>query len=119
MLKLDHKKMVHRLTEGRPTVLMICAENCAPCTNAESTLDQMDKQHEKLDFIKIDIKDVEPGFLHLRNIRSAPTVIAFAYGMEENRVTGFKESALTGLVKDLAETTDYDADEEIACEACQ
>lgn len=119
MLNLDHKKMVQRLTEGRPTVLMICATNCAPCANAESLLLSLEKSHEKLDFMKIDIKDVDNGFLHLRNIRSAPTIMTFAYGMEENRVTGFDEQRINGIVSDLLEATDYDADEEIGCEACQ
>jgi len=119
MQQLDHKKMVQRLTEGRPTVLMICATNCAPCQSAERTLKKLEETHQSIDFIKIDIKDVDNGFLHLRNIRSAPTVMTFAYGMEENRVTGDDESRIERVVFELAEATDYDADEEIACEACQ
>ncbi len=120
MKQVNHKQMVEAIIAGKPLVVEIFAPNCAPCQIAQRTLEVLAQKHEGLSVVKIELRDVEQGFLRLRNIRSAPTCIAFSYGVELGRVTGGEPERIQRLVNNMMDEINADSGEEIThCESCQ
>lgn len=120
MQQVKHTDMVTLMITGKPVIVDIYAPNCAPCQVAHNALIEAEAKFPEVRFVKIELKDVDPGFLRLRNIRSAPTVLAFAYGVEHGRVTGGEPSRINRLIEALvAELEDVADEEPIGCESCQ
>lgn len=115
--------LIKAINAGKPVVLMIVADDCQPCEQAKpSFYAAQDAHSDVVTFFMINVKELDPTFLRLRQVRSAPTALFFAFGLESNRLTGNEVVTVGSATQDLIElfhTENAGFGEDFECEACQ
>ena len=121
----NFQKFMSSLVTGKPTFMLLTAENCAPCEQAKPVYEAIkDVFGEQADFYQSNVVDLPPEFVSTRRIRTAPTLLMFRFGVEENRLFGEEKLAQMGVeigkfIDDYASENAGGTTAEFECEACQ
>ena len=126
MPELDNfQKFMSSLMTGKPTFMLLTAKNCAPCEKAKPIYETIkDVFAEQAEFYQSNVVDLPPEFVSTRRIRTAPTLLMFRFGVEENRLFGEEQLAQMGVeigkfIDDYASEQAGSTTAEFECEACQ
>ncbi len=90
------------LLENEETFLIdFFAEWCGPCKMIAPFLEEIEKEHDDVSFLKVDV-DQLPELAKRYGVMSIPTIYTFKKGQVVTNVTGFQpKPTLEKLVKDL------------------
>lgn len=125
MPELDNfQKFMSSLVTGKPTFMLLTAENCAPCEKAKPMYEAIkDVFGEQADFYQSNVVDLPPEFVATRRVRTAPTLLMFRFGVEENRLAGEQMEQMGveigKFIDDYASENAGASTNEFECEACQ
>ena len=113
------KELMQSIASGQPVVLKIYSEHCPPCERVAPLFDSArEKYKDQAQFFNMNIKNVEPNFLTMRGIRSAPTIMLFSYGVEECRLTDTSVMQVEERIEDLLRVINIENDGYVECESC-
>lgn len=76
------------VSKGKTVVLKISASWCGPCKVLTKTIEEIEPIYSKVDFVEVDIDNVDDELLRPFSIRSVPKVVIFAKGEIVNEFVG-------------------------------
>lgn len=120
----EFQKFMSDLVAGKPTFMLVTTHACAPCERAKPMYEAIaDVFGEQASFYKGNVTELPPEFVSTRRIRTAPTLLMFRFGVEENRLTGEKLEQMGievgKFIDDYATEQAGATTADFECEACQ
>lgn len=98
---LDESNFDRAISAVRPTLVAFGGPGCAPCEALRPILRELAGEHAGRLQIGTVRLDVAPGFVGRFTLKAMPTLIVFAAGVEQKRITGV--TGKSQLVRELAE----------------
>jgi thioredoxin len=89
-IKIEELKELQ--TQGKKILVDIKARWCSPCKQLIPRLENIEKEHEDIIFVAIDVDDNQEGCIEL-GVRSVPTVIIYDGENIIDRSTGVKQDS--------------------------
>jgi len=118
----EYERFISNVFAGAPVALLVSSQNCKPCEAAKQKFEMVATVlSDSADFHIIDITELPTSFVQSRSLRSAPTLLMYRGGLEEDRLTGDDTgkfgAKMSGFVGEyLAGLVEM---EDIGCESCQ
>jgi thiol-disulfide isomerase/thioredoxin len=110
---------------GKPVFVMVTATNCPSCDRAKPVFEASEQVFAaSADFYSVNIESLDPAWVRGRQLRSAPTLLMYRFGIEENRLSTDEAFQRQGLeigqfIDDYVTENEGGASTEFQCEACE